>query len=56
MELGYVSIGLSILGSIITSAIMFGGMRSDLHNMRALLNNLADQQNRHLQFHLEKKD
>lgn len=56
MDLALVGIGLSVLGSVVTSAIMIGSMRSDLHHLKNTLANLASQQNEHLQYHLKNRD
>lgn len=55
MDLALVGMALSLLGSIITSAIMVGSMKSDLHHVKTSLTDLANQQNQHLQFHLQQK-
>jgi hypothetical protein len=56
MDLALLGMGLSVLGSIITSAIMVGSMKADIHHVKQSLTNLADQQNQHLQYHLQKKE
>ena len=55
MDLALVGIGISVLGSIITSAIMVGSMRATIHHINVTLASLAEQQNQHLQFHLQQK-
>lgn len=51
--LGIMGVAVSLIGSIVTSAIMIGSMRADLHNVRTMMSQLSQQQNEHLQFHLQ---
>jgi hypothetical protein len=53
MDLGLISVGISILGSIVTSAVMIGSMRATIHHINLTLGDLSRQQNEHLQFHLK---
>lgn len=54
--LGCCGLAISILGSVLTNAVMFGGMKADMASLKVSMAMLSEQQNNHLQYHLQRKD
>jgi hypothetical protein len=53
MDFGIVGVLISLLGSVITTAVMVGSMRASIQHINSTLTELSRQHNEHLQFHLK---